>query len=767
MSAFKRYQSRVFWNQMASRDLGDDYFVEKNALPERDRFESPPHEGNTKEREEEEEDSTGKSENDTVSSGEITAIRVCRNADEDMEQNTCQISSIHDESVARCRMDMEESKEEGEHEVVAKNRSCSPLSQDLKSLDSGFSDSERSNCSEAYENATPKRKSRRRRIRERRIQPKIASPWLEEVSPPNPMHTSTPKNSRISQITRNRLGGRAGSCSQGRRATDETLPGNAPKIRPLILSSVGSLEGECLGDFLYASEPPEDSVQPATAKSPISIDSADDAISAGRDVLKSRNYRQSSSMRAWLTDLAMETENECIHALQSKNLPRRRALVVSGEAHARDLKMMSSAATAAASKLLANAEQFEQHYRNIVEKITCLEGGRSEMGLLRSIEEAAFAILSQLGAPPPRRIQQGSLRSILAQLQNMKTYVDGTIDTRLDFYIEKIIRGLEEAPHEDSSIARGALAALTALGLSDSRAGSSIARCSGIKALLMCLIGTGSRESSSSGDLIAVSLRALASICSSTTAIEYFVRDGGPEILTDLLEAESTREKEKTEAAALVVQITAPWTNAMGLPYLEPFAGSLIPALNRLLENTSCAQTLLLTAAALNNMSKSRLCSDVILREDSVRKLLKSVKKSAVGGNVWLMEQVAALIGELARTPAGRTHLAQVRASVALVSFLRMRPPGLEDAYRRLEITAAAALTRLCVEPEIARQVVAVGGGDCLPAVYDFDKPAGVENDEVQVEAGLLKYTRSLRRACKKAARQIGIAKAKDRSTLD
>lgn len=69
-------------------------------------------------------------------------------------------------------------------------------------------------------------------------------------------------------------------------------------------------------------------------------------------------------------------------------------------------------------------------------KITRLEGGRSEMELLRSIEEAAFSVLSQLGAPPPRRIQQGSLRSILAQLQSMKTYVDGTIDTRLDFYIE-------------------------------------------------------------------------------------------------------------------------------------------------------------------------------------------------------------------------------------------------------------------------------------------------------------------------------------------
>lgn len=276
---------------------------------------------------------------------------------------------------------------------------------------------------------------------------------------------------------------------------------------------------------------------------------------------------------------------------------------------------------------------------------------------------------------------------------------------------------------------------------------------------MTCLISTGR---ASSNDFVALTLRALASICSSTTAIEHFARDGGPEILTDLLESSS--EREKIEATALVVQITAPWTDAWGLPCLEPFANSLIPSLNRLIESTDCAQTLLLAAAALHHLSKSRLCVGIILEQDSVRKLLRSVKKS-VGDNVWLMEQVAALIGELARVPEGRSHLAGARASVALVSFLRMRPPGLEDAYRRLELTATAALTRLCVEPEIARQVVAIGGGDCLTG------PCRVNNiqteEEMQVGAGFLKYTRSLRRACKKAAKQIGIAKAKDHSTLD
>ena len=321
-------------------------------------------------------------------------------------------------------------------------------------------------------------------------------------------------------------------------------------------------------------------------------------------------------------------------------------------------------------------------------------------------------------------------------------------------YLQRVVRGLEEAPREGGRAARGALAALTALGLAGSRAGSSIARCSGVRALLTSLVSAGRLSS----DLRAASLRALASVCCCPLAIEYFVYEGGPEILIDLLAAEMTPEMEKMEATALIVQITAPWTNALGLSHLEPFARDLVNFLTSLAERTTCGQTLLLVAAALNNLADSRKFLLPILQHDSVRKLLTCVKKSA-GGNVWLMEQVASLIGKLARIPEARTHLAKARASVALVCFLRMRPPGMEDAYRRLEITAAEALTRLCVDSEIARQVVAVGGADCLPS-YSNENPEQSEEDK----QGLLKYTKSLRRACKRANREIDVAKACDYS---
>ncbi|XP_017883297.1 protein inscuteable homolog [Ceratina calcarata] len=748
MSAFKRHQSKVFWNQMATKDLESlDPFAARNDFVKfkqnvGDNFEIV--EGET-----EEPSSSINNSSDTADGENVTAIRVYPNDNDDRQYS---MTTINEENMMTqvATMDIKDEDKEDDNNIVLRNRSCSPLSQDLRSLDSGFSDSERSNCSECYENETPRRRKRRKRVKDRRhgLNPRLKAVWLEDETLPNPTYTSTPKDARIFSRTAVLNANAERSVSRAERSEVDQTDGSTT---PVAIS----LDDECLGDFLYASEPPEDVVAARSVNSSNSATNISVTEPTYKSRLHIRVYRQSSSVRVWLSELAMETDNECSNTLQSKSLPRRKSRDLFNENDdMTDLKTLSSLATAAANKLLIKADRFDQYFKYIYNKVSHLEGGRSEQELIRAIEEDAFSVLSELGAPPPRRIQQNSLKGILSQLQAMKNYVDTAIDTRLDFYIERIVRGLEEAPKEDTTLARGALAALTALGLAGRRAGNSIARCSGIRALLTSLITAGR----SSVDFVATSLRALASVCCSAAAINQFIKDGGPEILTDLLIAKSTSEKESMEATALIVQITAPWVDAIGLPYLEPFVNDLIPALNRLVENTNCGQTSLLVAAAFNHLSKSRKCAFVILEHDTIKKLLKTAKKS-VGKNVWLMEQVAALISELARIPEARKHLAEARASIALVSFLRMRPPGLEDAYRRLEITAAAALTRLCVDPEIARQVVAVGGADCLPTYTVEDLST---EDEERIEAGLLNYTKSLRRACKRAAKQIDIAKASD-----
>lgn len=96
MSAFKRYQSKVFWEQMASHDLENDRFIERNEPLHRSFNERLREKENE---EEEEEDSTSKSENDTIDGANITAIRVCNESEENPKQDVCQISLTGEESV--------------------------------------------------------------------------------------------------------------------------------------------------------------------------------------------------------------------------------------------------------------------------------------------------------------------------------------------------------------------------------------------------------------------------------------------------------------------------------------------------------------------------------------------------------------------------------------------------------------------------------------------------------------------------------------------
>ncbi|XP_015119704.1 protein inscuteable homolog [Diachasma alloeum] len=759
MSGFKRMQSRVFWGHMEAQDLDKTPLL--GGTSSRLLQTSYCNFGRDTDTEK---DSDTSREGDELTgnsmSMNITAIRINEVIEEGSE---VQLRTSIEGSLLEVPEDVEDNVEEIENPGTgsAVEQCCRSSGQQCQghgSLDSGFSDSERSKSPDIMDNGAPRRqRRRRRRSRDRpRVNPRVNALFREH----DLLHTSTPKREFPGARSRQSMMFTSDEEREllSRRIEEER---EETAIRP---GDVIPQEEECLGDFLYAQEPPEDDIPTSSSTSRGSTPSFagpwysrlsnERSGSSGSSPRISSEARCQESVKVWLRDLAEDYEPECCVALQSKALPKRREQKeTSEESQSRDLRLMTATATAAATELIIRADGFSKHIRDVIDKVSHLESGRSERELLRSIEEEAFSLLSELGAPPPRRIHEGSLRSILSQLESLENVVNCTVNTRLDFYIERVVRGLEDAPEETGSAARGALAALTALGLAGTRAGSSIARCAGVRALLTSLISAGRLSS----ELRASTLRALSSVCCCPLAINRFVKEGGPEILVDLLASKTSPEKEKMEAAALVVQITAPWTDALGLRHLEPFANILVDILTSLAEETKCGQTLLLSAAALNNLGDSKKCVYSIVKCDTVRKLLKCVKKS-VGGSIWLMEQVASLVGKLAKIPDVRGHLAKARASVALVCFLRMAPPGLEEAYQRLAVTAAAALTRLCVDPEIAKQVVAVGGADCLP---NYNSEEG-EDEEDQV--GLLRYTRSLRIACRKAAKHIDEAKACDYS---
>jgi hypothetical protein len=97
MSAFKRHPSKVFWDQMALHNLGDERFLMRSDPLRFNNFNERLY---REDEEEEEENSISKSENDTTDNANITAIHICIKNDESSKQDACRNSlKFRDESV--------------------------------------------------------------------------------------------------------------------------------------------------------------------------------------------------------------------------------------------------------------------------------------------------------------------------------------------------------------------------------------------------------------------------------------------------------------------------------------------------------------------------------------------------------------------------------------------------------------------------------------------------------------------------------------------
>ncbi|KAL7303279.1 hypothetical protein TKK_0004473 [Trichogramma kaykai] len=800
MSSFKRNQSKVFWRQMEAADLNK--LASCSPLPViNNNNDNNNNNNNTvdskidgqsrlqRKDEEDEEDIVPAVESDTTSTDSpdnVTVIHldpaVLVETNNNNDASSLPDASSH--SVKRVVKPIPATRTSRRHAIAVEaggalaaevDRPLSPArSRGQRSQDSGFSDSDCSSSNNSprhgrrhhhhhHRRRSSRRKQQQQREQEQELQLEKSSVGAQVPQPQVAVLTSTPKQQQspltaelfddvvqrqIDQIpVRNHLHfGLDNDGSSHNR--DDTSP------------------RESLRDFLYGDDRMFNNEQiqhhkSSSSPSPVSSYCDDDDDDFEEDDDAEREAISRSPAQVWLTELRDDCEDECQATLQSKSLPKRsRARYPCEAADAHDLRLLTASATTAAKKIVDAAGRFDRSYHKLTQSMLAATSSKSKQlrDSLGRFEAEASDILVKLGSTLPRRLasHEDQPRTMALQLAKLKNHVDRALDRRLDFYIEKVVRGLEEAPRQTGSTARGALAALTALALAGPRAAASIARCAGVRALLLSLVSAGRLST----DLRCACLRALACVCSCLEAVDQFVAEAGPEILVDLLAAPETPEAEKSEAAALVVQLTAPWIERMGLPHLEAYCERLVEALTELAEATHDKQTLLLAAAAINHLSHSRHSIRHIVERDSIKKLLRCVKKSQ-GGNVWLMEQVAALVGQVARVPQARAHLAKTRASVALVCFLRMQPPGHEDEYRRLEATASEALTRLCVDPEIAEQVVAIGGANFLPEEQQSSQSQQSQASSHHPQQNFAS-TKSLRRARKIAAQHIGNARIYD-----
>uniref|UniRef100_A0A6P4FG46 Uncharacterized protein LOC108048402 n=1 Tax=Drosophila rhopaloa TaxID=1041015 RepID=A0A6P4FG46_DRORH len=204
----------------------------------------------------------------------------------------------------------------------------------------------------------------------------------------------------------------------------------------------------------------------------------------------------------------------------------------------------------------------------------------------------------------------------------------------------------------------------------------------------------------------ALALRALATLCCAPQAINQLGSCGGIEIVRDILQVESAGERgaiERREAVSLLAQITAAWHGPEHrVPGLRACSESLVAGLAALLQPDCCTQTLLLCAAALNNLSRMEATSHYsIMSNEAIFRLIDTLEHQSCGTSVFLYEQIVGMLHNMSLNKKCHSHLANgiiinFITSVYQTEFYKTYGSRAEsDAQRRSIKTILHTLTRL------------------------------------------------------------------------
>ncbi|XP_031617354.1 uncharacterized protein LOC116337145 [Contarinia nasturtii] len=181
----------------------------------------------------------------------------------------------------------------------------------------------------------------------------------------------------------------------------------------------------------------------------------------------------------------------------------------------------------------------------------------------------------------------------------------------------------------------------------------------------------------------AMALRALTTICSSAEMIRQFIEIGGLDVVTDILTDDKRNdvkyEPELREAVSVLTQVTAPWHHGDSGnidDLLKLSIDNLVTRLSVLIESTDCLQTLMLSAACLNNLShKSSLAFYSLMDNRSVHHLIQACDRyqqrryDFMSSAIFLYEQITSMLFSMAGNKKCHQHLAH-KEIIYFMSFI-------------------------------------------------------------------------------------------------
>ncbi|KAJ3664634.1 hypothetical protein Zmor_000187 [Zophobas morio] len=432
---------------------------------------------------------------------------------------------------------------------------------------------------------------------------------------------------------------------------------------------------------------------------------------------RSPELLKNDAVQKWMHEIRHQYDQECMTTLQAKS--------IAADLHQK-VANMATYTTTNIKNIISHSECLQEEFKTLNSEkkyvgplAQSLAG--NIMDFFKLYSEVTPKITKQYDA-----IRKATRDDLLTQISPLFTLWESTFHTVLEKEIKKLVERLEN-PCSELDL-RATVTGITSLCL---RHESLIEIFTKSEVVPILLILCEKCEGSSMRSLL---LRALSTMCSTTFAVRQFEKYSGIQIISETLTEDLSRpEPERSEAVALLAQVTAPWIeDNHSIKGLADHSRKLVKSLTKFASTTKCCQNLLLCAAALANLSTmDTKCVKYMLHLNTAEILLNSVNRRGPCASVYLLEQVATLVANMTSVEVARQHLTKLSTIPALLCFLKCGGVG-EEAEKRLQQKAIIALSRLCSDKEAATQVVELGGVEKLVKMCR-EKEERFSNDAVLV----------------------------------
>ncbi|XP_039594700.1 protein inscuteable homolog isoform X1 [Polypterus senegalus] len=474
------------------------------------------------------------------------------------------------------------------------------------------------------------------------------------------------------------------------------------------------------------------------------------------------------SVQRWMEELRYMSEVECMCILQSKPIsvdedvqselivnpeqPSRdglhallkRALIVSGELS----KLFQKLEKNRWQRAHSTAVRTNCHVRSLVNEYHSL--ARSASAVRQQSEQLLLDKCMELTVLTERCTHTDDeyflktmKESILEILTAVEESFSEMIDAALTGEIQVLLRQLESS---DNTCAIGmAIDSLLDLTQEGAHLCSMLAKEGAVVALFKICRQDCFRS------LYASALRTLASVCCVDEGIQQLEKVDGILCLADILADESINEATRSEAAAVVAQITSPhyaFTQHLS-SFLENME-DMVTALLNLCQNASSGEVFLLASAALANITfLDTMAGEILLQLGAIGVLFEAFQDQRRVDTPYSKDQVVTILANMSVLDQCALEVLQHNGVECLLAMLSEKPssssPAEGAACERVQQKAAVTLARLSRHPLVAQ---AAAQKHCIPRLIELCRSPAERNNSDSVLVACLAALRRLAASC-------------------